>query len=128
RLVQAHRRMGHTLVIASSATPYQIEPLATEYEIPHLLCTRPLLRNGRLTGGIDGTPPWGEGKAAAVREFARQHRIDLTRSHGYANGNEDIPFLQSLGKPCAVQAKERLRQTALSQGWPLLSFEPRRRA
>ena len=127
KLVRAHQRKGHTVVIASSATPYQIEPLAEEYGIEHILCTRPKLREGRLTGGIEGTPPWGSGKAQAVARFAADRGIRLEQSFGYANGNEDIPFLQSLGKPSAVQAKPKLAELAQAQGWPMLSFERRSR-
>ncbi|MES2681961.1 MAG: HAD-IB family hydrolase [Pseudomonadota bacterium] len=127
KLVRAHQRRGHTVAIASSATRYQIEPLAAEYGIEHLLCTQPRLRKGRLTGGIDGLPPWGEGKAAAVRSFAAQHEVDLAQSFGYANGNEDIPFLRAVGRPTAVQAKPPLLAAAAAGGWPCLSFAPRRR-
>ena len=127
KLVRAHQRKGHTVVIASSATPYQIEPLAEEYGIEHIVCTRPKIREGRLTGGIEGTPPWGGGKAQAVATFAAAHGIRLEQSFGYANGNEDIPFLQSLGKPAAVQPKPALAELALKEAWPILLFERRNR-
>jgi putative phosphoserine phosphatase/1-acylglycerol-3-phosphate O-acyltransferase len=128
KLIQAHRKMGHTIAVASSATPYQIEPLAEEYGIEHILATRPLVRNGRLTGGIKGTPMWGEGKAAGVRTFSKKQGIDLARSYGYANGDEDIAFLKSVGKATAVQPKERLEMTAQELNWPILRFAPRKRA
>ncbi|WP_420467680.1 HAD-IB family hydrolase [Panacagrimonas sp.] len=127
KLVQAHQRMGHTVAIASSATRYQIEPLAEEYGIQHILCTQAKLRNGKLTGGIVGAPAWGEGKAAAVRQFAREQRIKLDQSYGYANGNEDIAFLRSVGHATAVQPKELLEQTANDAGWPVLRFDKRLR-
>lgn len=128
KLVQAHKARGHTVAIASSATPYQIEPLAAEYGIDHILCTQPMVRNGRLTGGITGKPMWGAGKAAGVRAFARKQGIDLKRSFGYANGNEDIDFLRAVGNPNAVQPKPLLADAAREDGWPVLAFEPRRRA
>jgi putative phosphoserine phosphatase/1-acylglycerol-3-phosphate O-acyltransferase len=126
-LVRAHQQKGHTVVIASSATPYQVEPLAQEYGIDHLLCTEPRVLNGRLTGGIEGVPLWGSGKAEAVRKFAKAHRIKLAQSFGYANGNEDIAFLRVVGRPTAVQPKPLLQQTALKEEWPVLRFEARRR-
>jgi putative phosphoserine phosphatase/1-acylglycerol-3-phosphate O-acyltransferase len=127
KLVRAHQRKGHTVAIASSATPYQIEPLAAEYGIEHILCTRPRLRNGRLTGGLDGVPPWGEGKAQAVRAFAAARAIGLQDSFGYANGDEDIPFLQLVGRPATVQAKPRLAALAAERGWPALELPRRNR-
>jgi putative phosphoserine phosphatase / 1-acylglycerol-3-phosphate O-acyltransferase len=128
KLLQAHRRMGHTIAVASSATPYQIEPLAAEYEIEHILATQPLVRRGKLTGGIKGKPMWGEGKAEGVRTFAKKRGIDLSRSYGYANGDEDFAFLKSVGKATAVQPKEQLEKAAVELGWPVLRFAPRKRA
>ena len=127
KLVRAHQRMGHTVAIASSATAYQIEPLAEEYGIEHIVCTQAKIRGGKLTGGIVGQPAWGDGKAAAVKVFARKHKIDLGASYGYANGNEDIAFLQSVGNASAVQPKELLEKTANESGWPILRFAQRKR-
>ena len=73
-LVKAHQRMGHTVAIATSATRYQAAPIAEELGIAHVLCTRAMVRDGRLTGGVEGTPLWGAGKAAGrarVRKRAR---------------------------------------------------------
>ncbi|HRH85241.1 MAG TPA: HAD-IB family hydrolase [Rubrivivax sp.] len=127
KLVRAHQRKGHTVAIASSATVYQIEPIAEEYGIEHILCTRARVRNGKLTGGLIGQPMWGEGKAAGVTAFAKAQGIDLRASFGYANGNEDIPFLRSLGHPHAVQPKPALEQIAALDGWPILRWERRHR-
>lgn len=128
RLVQAHRRMGHTIAVASSATLYQIQPLAQEWGIEHILCTRPQVRKGRLTGELVGDPAWGPGKAAVVRRFARGRGMRLTDSYGYANGNEDIAFLESVGYPTAVNPKPALAALAQAEQWPVLRFAPRRRA
>lgn len=127
KLVRAHQRKGHTVAIASSATLYQIEPLAQEYGIEHILCTRARVRSGRLTGGIVGEPMWGEGKAAGVRAFAAHQGIALNLSFAYANGNEDIAFLQTVGHAHAVQPKEQLAQVATACHWPILRFERRHR-
>ncbi|MBL0086610.1 MAG: HAD-IB family hydrolase [Ideonella sp.] len=125
RLVQAHQRMGHTLVVASSATRFQIEPMARELGIPHVLCTAVEVRRGVLTGRIAGEVAWGEGKAAAVRALAARRRIDLTRSHAYANGDEDLAFLQTAGLPCAINPQPALAAAAQAQAWPVLQFAAR---
>jgi putative phosphoserine phosphatase / 1-acylglycerol-3-phosphate O-acyltransferase len=127
RLVQAHRRMGHTVAIASSATRYQIEPLAAEYGIEHILATPVKIRNGKLTGGLDGQPAWGEGKAAAVKAFCKAHKIPLGKTYGYANGDEDIAFLRTVKHATAVQPKLLLETTANEAGWPVLRFDARKR-
>jgi putative phosphoserine phosphatase / 1-acylglycerol-3-phosphate O-acyltransferase len=125
-LVKAHQRMGHTVVIATSATHYQAAPIAEELGIAHVLCTRVVVRDGRLTGGVDGAPLWGAGKADAVCDFARARGITLSRSHGYANGNEDIAFLEAVGHATAVNPKPALVAAARRNGWRVLRFPPRR--
>jgi putative phosphoserine phosphatase / 1-acylglycerol-3-phosphate O-acyltransferase len=125
-LVKAHQRMGHTVAIATSATHYQAAPIAAELGIAHILCTRVTVRDGRLTGGVEGAPAWGAGKADAVRDFAKAHGIALSESHGYANGNEDIAFLKTVGHATAVNPKPALIAAAQRDGWQVLHF-PRRR-
>ncbi len=114
-LVKAHQKMGHTVAIASSATRYQAAPIAEELGIEHLLCTRATVRDGRLTGGVEGAPLWGAGKADAVRDFAKAREIALSGSYGYANGNEDIAFLKTVGYATAVNPKPALIEAAQSR-------------
>jgi putative phosphoserine phosphatase / 1-acylglycerol-3-phosphate O-acyltransferase len=125
-LVKAHQKMGHTVAIATSATRYQAAPIAGELRIEHLLCTRAIVRDGRLTGGVEGAPLWGAGKAAAVCDFAKAHSIALSRSHAYANGNEDIAFLKTVGHATAVNPKPALIEVAHREGWTILRFPSRR--
>ena len=127
-LVKAHQKMGHTVAIASSATRYQVAPIAEELGIEHLLCTRATVRDGRLTGDIEGAPLWGAGKADAVCDFAKAHEIALSGSYGYANGNEDIAFLKTVGHATAVNPKPALIEAAQREGWKVLRFPRRRNA
>jgi putative phosphoserine phosphatase/1-acylglycerol-3-phosphate O-acyltransferase len=125
-LVRAHREMGHTVVVASSATRFQIEPVARDLGITHILCTELEDEDGVLTGRSTTGLLWGEPKAAAVRKFARKHRIGLGRSYGYANGPEDVAFLGAVGQPYAVNPHPDLRRAADDRGWPVLTLrEPR---
>jgi putative phosphoserine phosphatase/1-acylglycerol-3-phosphate O-acyltransferase len=116
------------VAIATSATRYQAAPIAEELGIEHLLCTRATVRGGRLTGGVEGAPLWGAGKAAAVCDFAKQHGIVLSRSYGYANGNEDIAFLNTVGHATAVNPKPALIAAADREGWTVSRFSARRKA
>jgi putative phosphoserine phosphatase / 1-acylglycerol-3-phosphate O-acyltransferase len=122
RLVKAHQRMGHTVVIASSATRLQIAPLARELGIEHVLCTELEVEGGLLTGRVDGRTLWGPGKAAAVQDFALSQGIDLASSYGYANGDEDQPFLEGIGHPCAVNPQPELAALAKRHAWPVIEL------
>jgi putative phosphoserine phosphatase/1-acylglycerol-3-phosphate O-acyltransferase len=77
---------------------------------------------GLLTGEISGRTLWGPGKETAVREFARCRDVSLPRSFGYANGDEDVPFLSAVGHPRAVNPQPTLAEAARTQGWPVLQF------
>ncbi|TMC98301.1 MAG: HAD-IB family hydrolase [Chloroflexi bacterium] len=99
-LVRAHQRLGHTLVLASSATPYQASPLANDLGFRHVL---------------------------AVRELTEREGIDLAASYAYANGDEDVPFLEAVGRPRPLNPQDGLRRVAMRRGWPIARFASRGR-
>ncbi|HTK61575.1 MAG TPA: HAD-IB family hydrolase [Pseudonocardia sp.] len=125
QIVEAHRAAGHTIVLASSATRYQLAPIGRDLRADHLLYTRLEVVDGKLTGRPEGIPLWGLGKARAVRALAAAHDIDLRASFGYANGDEDVLFLESVGNPTAVSPGRGLRDEAATRGWPVLQCKPR---
>jgi len=124
-LLEAHRGMGHTLVLASSATRFQVEPMARELGIGHLLCTSVEVHDGRLTGRVAGRPVWGEAKALALRALAAEHEIDLDSSFAYSNGEEDEPLLAAVGSPACIEPSSELEQLAGERDWPVLRCAPR---
>ena len=125
RLLKAHQRQGHTVVISTSATRMQVEPLARELGVEHLLCTELESEGGLLTGRVAGRPPWGAGKEAAVRAFAAAHDIGLEESFAYGNGDEDVAFLSSVGHPHPVNPQPALAEHAAKAGWPTISLQRR---
>jgi putative phosphoserine phosphatase/1-acylglycerol-3-phosphate O-acyltransferase len=126
RLVRAHQNRGHTVVIATSATRMQAQPMARELGIDHVLCTELETEHGVLTGGIVRRPPWGQGKLAAVKEFARRQRIPLKNCHAYANGAEDVPLLDGVGFPHPVNPAPVLARRAAEREWQVLRFSTKR--
>jgi putative phosphoserine phosphatase/1-acylglycerol-3-phosphate O-acyltransferase len=125
RITQTHKAMGHTLVVASSATRFQVEPMAREIGAQHALFTPVESLDGILTGRRDGRTLWGEGKADAVRALAEEHDFDLEASFAYSNGDEDIPFLSVAGHPVAVDPESNLRAHAEGKSWPILRCDSR---
>ncbi|MFZ2511614.1 MAG: HAD-IB family hydrolase [Gordonia sp. (in: high G+C Gram-positive bacteria)] len=122
QVIRAHRERGHRIVIASSATRFQIEPIAAEIGADRALATDVEVVDGIVTGRVLGRPLWGPGKAAAVRKLAREWDLDLSASFAYCDGNEDVPFLESVGKPAAVSPQSELRGVAETRGWPILDL------
>jgi len=124
-LIEAHHEMGHTVVLASSATRFQVQPMARDMRAEHVLCTELEVRDGLVTGRPAGAPLWGLGKARAVRALATGHDLDLGASFGYSNGDEDVMFLETVGNPVAVAPQVGLASEAARRGWPVLRCVPR---
>ena len=118
-LIEAHRRRGHTVVLASSATSFQTRAAALDLGIDHVLCTEVHIEDGLLTGLVDGPILWGENKAAAVRDFAEDEGIDLDASFAYGNGSEDVPYLETVGNARPLNPDEGLTRAAGERGWPV---------
>ena len=127
RLITAHLRAGHTVVLASSATRFQVEPAARALGVEHVLVSPVQIVDGICTGRAGGPLLWRAGKAAAVRSFAEEHDIDLARSYAYSNGDEDVPFLRTVGRPRALNPGRGLADAARHYSWPIARFRPRGR-
>ena len=110
-LIDAHRRKGHTIALASSATRYQVAPLAAELLIDEILCTEVEVDNGVFTGRLAAPVRWGEGKAQAVREFAAgaRHR-PASAASATATATRTSPFLETVGKPRPLNPERGLAQ------------------
>jgi putative phosphoserine phosphatase/1-acylglycerol-3-phosphate O-acyltransferase len=126
-LIRAHRDAGHTIAIASSATPFQVAPLAHELGVENLLCTEVEVVNGLATGKLAGPVLWGTGKADAVEQFAEERGIDLGESYAYGNGKEDLPYLETVGRPRPLNPDGGLTEFARERGWDIYRFGGRGR-
>lgn len=124
-LVQAHRRKGHTIAVVSSATRYQIDPLARDFGIEHVLCTQLEVADGKFTGRVIEPTCYGEGKAIAARTFGEPRGIDFKESYFYTDSDEDLPLLEIVGKPRPTNPSSRLAEIAAKRGWPANRFTSR---
>ncbi len=124
-IVAAHKRKGHTVAIVSSATRYQVEPLARELGIPHVLCTRLEVKDGRFTGGIERPTCYGEGKLRAARDLAIREDVAMEDSWFYTDSDEDLPLLEAVGRPRPTNPNRGLTAIAAKRGWPQRTFHTR---
>ena len=120
--LEQHRDEGDSIVLLTSATPYVAEPLAAELAIPHVLCTRLAVENGRFSGSLLPPTCYGVGKVHHAERFAEAHVIDLAQSSFYTYSYSDLPMLQRVGRPVAVNPDRRLSRYARRQGWPIRSW------
>jgi HAD superfamily hydrolase (TIGR01490 family) len=117
--LEEHRRQGHVLVILSGSSAYTSQPLATLLDIPHILCTRLEVENGRFTGRMVPPVCFGRGKVTLAEEFAREHEVDLAKSWFYSDSYSDLPMLERVGYPVAVNPDPRLSRHAHRVRWPI---------
>jgi len=121
-LVNAHLAQGHTVAIISAATPYQVNPVARDLNIEHIMCTCMEVEKGKFTGKIVDPACWGEGKAHAARQLAEAHQLDLSKSYFYTDSNEDMPLMEIVGKPRPVNPDAKLSAMAFKNGWHVYRF------
>ncbi|MEN8159918.1 MAG: HAD-IB family hydrolase [Myxococcota bacterium] len=126
-LVEAHRARGHALAIVSSATPYQVDPVAEALDIPHVLCTRLEVEHGVFTGNVVKPTCWQEGKLHYAEQLAAEEGIDLAESFFYTDSAEDLPLLEAVGQPRPLNPSARLAGVAHDRGWPIRRFRSRGR-
>ena len=127
-LIDTHRHLGHHIVIVSSATRYQIEPVAEALGIEDILCTELEVQDGEFTGVVKGEPCWAEGKLNAATAWSKPHKVNLKNTWFYTDALEDLPLLDAVGHPVAVNPSQNLEDHALSAGWPICKFRSRARA
>lgn len=125
RMVEAHKNRGHTVAVVSSATPYQVEPVANDLGIEHILCTRLKIKDGICTGEVQEPACYGEGKARAAEQLAGEHNLDLQKSFFYSDGSEDLPLFEIVGKPRPLNPDGRLTDVARKRGWPITRLNSR---
>ncbi len=124
-LIAAHQAKGHTVVIVSSASRYQVQHVAEELGVEHVLCTELEVRDGALTGEIVPPACYGKGKRDAALSFSEQHGINLGKSYFYTDGSEDVPLLECVGFPRPLNPDTRLERKSVQEGWPVTRFTSR---
>jgi putative phosphoserine phosphatase / 1-acylglycerol-3-phosphate O-acyltransferase len=118
-----HQDAGHTLVLVSASLRYMLKPVIQDLGFHHLLCTDlEIAPDGSLTGRTDGPICIDHHKRVAVKHLSQENGIRLDQSFAYGNHHSDIPMLETVGNPAAVEPTMLLRKKAIRHGWPILSF------
>ncbi len=125
KLVARHAAEGALCAIVTATNSFVTGPIARELGVSHLIATDPEVRDGRYTGRPTGTPCFQAGKITRVRQWLTgQGRAipDFEKSWFYSDSLNDLPLLQEVTDPVAVDPDETLRRVAGERGWPVISL------
>jgi HAD superfamily hydrolase (TIGR01490 family) len=121
RRVREHRRLGHRTVLITGALDVVVEPLRPLFD--DVIATELGTSDGRLTGELLAAPPTGETRAQVLMDYAADHGCDLAESVAYADSTSDLPMLEVVGFPVAVNPETRLSALARKRGWLVENWE-----
>ncbi len=121
-LIAEHHAAGRDVVIVSTSGTEVVEPIGAMLGADHVIATRMVVEDGRFTGEI-AFYAYGPNKAAAIVELAEEKGYDLAESYAYSDSATDLPMLDVVGHPVAVNPDKPLRAEATGRGWPVLDFE-----
>ena len=122
-LMELHRALRRRIYIVSSSAEEVVRPMAERLGDVSVLATRAKVdEGGRYTGELEFYC-YGENKAVAMKEVAEREGIDLSGSYAYSDSATDLPMLEAVGHPVAVNPDAELAEIAKREGWDVLSFE-----
>ena len=124
-LVRRHVEAGELCAIITATNSFVTAPIAREFGIEHLIATEPERRNGRFTGKVAGTPCFRDGKLERLDQWLRglgRRLVDFEASTCYSDSHNDLPLLQRVTRPVAVDPDETLAREAARRGWEQISL------
>lgn len=121
-LVNRHRERGDTLIVITATNRFVTEPIVNLFGIHTMLATEPELIDGHYTGRYVGEPCYQEGKVSCLGSWLDNSGIGLSDSTFYSDSHNDIPLLEKVTHPVAVDPDEQLKQHATEHFWPIITL------
>ena len=116
RRVRAHRAAGHRTILITGAMDFVVEPLRPLFDeiVAAEMSVRP---DGTYSGQLTAVPPTGETRAQVLADYCASEGLSLAESVAYADSTSDLPMLEAVGFPVAVNPETRLAAIARKRGW-----------
>jgi len=124
-LVQRYLQEADLVAIVTATNSFVTRPIAQEFGVEHLIATEPEQNAGEFTGKVSGTPSFREGKITRLDAWLASRGIqwsDVTESRFYSDSLNDLPLLQRVSHPVAVDPDPTLKAHAEQHGWPVISL------
>jgi HAD superfamily hydrolase (TIGR01490 family) len=120
-LIHEHRSAGRDIIVVSTSGVEMVRPIVEQLGVHDIIATRMVVEDGRYTGQVEYYAA-GVTKAEAARDLAKEREYDLADSYAYSDSISDVPLLEAVGHPSAVNPDRGLRRTAIERGWQILEF------
>lgn len=122
-LIQQHTNQNDTLLIITATNLFITAPIAKELGIEHILATDPEIINKQYSGKVSGTPCFREGKVERLKVWLTKTGMNLADSYFYSDSHNDLPLLEMVTTPVAVDPDDTLRSHAQMKGWQIISLK-----
>lgn len=119
--IEKHRAAGDHLIIITATNNFITQPIAELYKVDQLIATQPQMIEGKYTGELD-TPCFAHDKIERLNEWLEICGLNLQGSYGYSDSHNDIPLLNAVQHPYAVDPDDNLRKHAKKNNWEIISF------
>lgn len=120
-LIAEHQAADRDVVLVSASGEEMVRPIGELLGVTDVIATRMTIEDGRYTGEVEFYAA-GPAKVDAVRRLAEQRGYDLAESYAYSDSVSDVPMLECVGHPSAVNPDRGLRKIATERTWPMLEF------
>ena len=122
KLVDEHRQQGHQLLIITATNRFLTEPIATIFKIDELIACEPEQKDGQYTGKVTGIPSFAEGKVIRLEQWLQNQAQQPEETWFYSDSHNDIPLLNKVDHPIAVDPDEALKKRAHESNWQIISL------
>lgn len=125
-LVRKHLDEGDLCAVITATNSFVTAPIAREFGVAHLIATEPESRDGRFTGRVAGIPCFREGKLRRLDEWLStigRRLAEFSESVCYSDSHNDLPLLERVTRPVAVDPDPQLAAAAGQRGWPVISLQ-----
>ncbi|WP_018915528.1 HAD family hydrolase [Vreelandella zhanjiangensis] len=121
-LLARHRTKGDTLLIITATNRFITAPIAERLGVDYLIAVNPEVENGRYTGRVSGVPSYREGKITRLHEWLEDKDFTLDGAWFYSDSHNDLPLLEEVDHPVAVDPDATLRRVAEERQWRIMSL------
>ena len=122
QLIASHRARGHDLLIITATPDFVTRPIARLLGVPEIIASEAEVVDGCYTGEPSGVPSFHAGKVSRLLDWLASRDASLAGAFFYSDSHIDLPLLELVDNPVAVDPDDILRARAEAANWPVISL------